>query len=570
MLSKLLIVAGGVLAFRTQMEEDVKKFSSANWKVGARVEESEELAIEFWLKHDKEDIRDFEKELLELSTPGSARYGKWLSPEEVVEKLSPSREAIDAVLDFVVNDLGASDVHVIKHKSVVKVKVPAGAVERALETRLFHHTHVKYTKVDIVRVVEPYSLPTRVARHVSVVGELVRFPRMRFADVTPVVNLTAPENAASEWSACGTRYSAYVNPSVLAERYGFTFPKRTYASGNSIAVAEFQDEYYDDTDLEDFSELCGLSETITVSTTVGGNSATRCSVGLEPCIESLLDIEYAGAIAGAIPLQVYYSSSYSLLDLASTLSDADDPPLVISVSYGDDEAEQTGSAFMEAVNTAFMKNGASGISIIFAAGDQGVWGREGLGTEYHPDFPAGSPYVTAVGGTDFVTKSTIGDETAWEDGGSGFSDEFDTASWQTDEVSAYLKTDDLPSSSFYNADGRGYPDLSALAGEVNPYLISYKDGTYGGVSGTSAASPVVAAIIAQINDARLSAGKSSLGFLNPMLYAAGESGGCFNDVTSGTTDGGYSGGFTAEEGWDAATGYGTIIYSKLEEFALSY
>ena len=51
-----------------------------------------------------------------------------------------------------------------------------------------------------------------------------------------------------------------------------------------------------------------------------------------------------------------------------------------------------------------------------AAGDQGVWGREGPGLKYHPDFPAASPYVTAVGGTDFET-SAIGNETAWKASG---------------------------------------------------------------------------------------------------------------------------------------------------------
>ena len=52
---------------------------------------------------------------------------------------------------------------------------------------------------------------------------------------------------------------------------------------------------------------------------------------------------------------------------------------------------------------------------MFASGDQGVWGRTGAGKgqTFHPDFPAGSPYVTAVGGTDFAKKSTIGEETTW-------------------------------------------------------------------------------------------------------------------------------------------------------------
>ena len=111
-------------------------------------------------------------------------------------------------------------------------------------------------------------------------------------------------------SACGAEYNEYTNPAVLAARYGFAFPQTTAAEGNALGLAEFQGQYYDTGDLEAFSTACGLAQTINVSKTTGGNMPSICSGGGEACVESLLDIEYAGAIAGAIPLEVYYSSSY--------------------------------------------------------------------------------------------------------------------------------------------------------------------------------------------------------------------------------------------------------------------
>lgn len=98
--------------------------------------------------------------------------------------------------------------------------------------------------------------------------------------------------------------------------------------------------------------------------------------------------------------------------------------MVMSVSYGNDEAQQTSRAYMQQCNTQFQKMGAAGISVLFASGDQGVLGRSGAGPHYHPDFPAASPYITAVGGTDFAEKGTIGPEKAWTQGGGGFSDTF--------------------------------------------------------------------------------------------------------------------------------------------------
>ena len=91
---------------------------------------------------------------------------------------------------------------------------------------------------------------------------------------------------------------------------------------------------------------------------------------------------------------------------------------------------------METCNTQFQKAGTLGLSILFASGDQGVWGRTGYSPKgtFNPDFPAGSPYVTAVGGTNFQQKSVIGNETAWSCGGGGFSEEFAQPTWQATQV----------------------------------------------------------------------------------------------------------------------------------------
>jgi tripeptidyl-peptidase-1 len=43
------------------------------------------------------------------------------------------------------------------------------------------------------------------------------------------------------------------------------------------------------------------------------------------------------------------------------------------------------------------------------------------------------------------------------------------------------------------------------------------DGIFGRVDGTSASAPVVASIITLINDARITAGKKSVGFINPIV-----------------------------------------------------
>ena len=142
----------------------------------------------------------------------------------------------------------------------------------------------------------------------------------------------------------------------------------------------------------------------------------------------------------------------------------------------------------------------------------------------------GSPYVTVVGGTNFLNNNdTIGDEEAWDAGGGGFSNTFQRPAYQDTIVGAYLNSSSsqLPPSSCFNSAGRAYPDISALAGQKNSNriltqtltltltLIGQKNsyciasgGTFQGVAGTSAACPVVAGIFALLNDARFKADKS--------------------------------------------------------------
>jgi len=217
-----------------------------------------------------------------------------------------------------------------------------------------------------------------------------------------------------------------------------------------------------------------------------------------------------------------------------------------------------------------MKAGARGLSILFASGDQGVCGRSGCGmlthARFHPDFPGGSPYITAVGGTNFLTDQ-IGEEESWEASGGGFSDTFGIPDYQKDSVAAY-KADadaDLPPQKLWNNTGRGYPDVAALGGTKTPYCIN-ANGQFSGVAGTSAACPVVAAVFAKLNGLRLAAGKSALGFLNPFIY---ENAAAFQDVTHGVNGAGRKYGFKAIKGWDAATGLGTPDYDALSKVIMA-
>ena len=111
-------------------------------------------------------------------------------------------------------------------------------------------------------------------------------------------------------------------------------------------------------------------------------------------------------------------------------------------------------------------------------------------------------------------------------------------------------------------------------------VVNNKTGLSGG---TSAAVPVFSSVVALLNDARLRAGKSSLGFLNPWLYTVGFLG--LTDITAGGSVGcngvnGQTGqpvpgasvipfaSWNATQGWDPVTGLGVPNFEKLLGLAL--
>jgi tripeptidyl-peptidase I len=103
---------------------------------------------------------------------------------------------------------------------------------------------------------------------------------------------------------------------------------------------------------------------------------------------------------------------------------------------------------------------------------------------------------------------------------------------------------------------RGYPDLSANG--VNTLYVH--GGVYTLTGGTSASAPTVGGIVTLINEQHIKAGKSTVGFINPVLYANPHA---FNDIEKGNNPGCGTDGYEAVPGWDPITGLGTPNCEKL-------
>ena len=131
-----------------------------------------------------------------------------------------------------------------------------------------------------------------------------------------------------------------------------------------------------------------------------------------------------------------------------------------------------------------------------------------------------------------------------------------------------------PPSSWYNADGRGYNDVTAVGFNI----LTIEGGDLHVTGGTSASGPIVAGMLALLNDALLQRHLPPLGFANPLLYTIAQDGnypGAFNPVTVGDnkckelSSGGVATccqyGFLSGPAWDPNNGLGSPQYGVLKE-----
>jgi tripeptidyl-peptidase-1 len=270
-----------------------------------------------------------------------------------------------------------------------------------------------------------------------------------------------------------------------------------------------------------------------------------------------------------------------------------EPTNVISISYGGGEADLP-AYYVRRQCDEIMKLGLQGVTTVISSGDSGVGSYEGDGgyangcagpdgRVFYPATDASCPYVLAVGSTQFDNATKPGPAcklnevaTARFPSGGGFSNYFDAPDYQKDAVKTYFDTVSLdftgytdPGTNFsdvgtgvYRIGGRGYPDVAAIGDR----FVIRTQGIWATIGGTSLSAPVWAGLLTLINEERIAAGKSTVGFINPVLYAHPE---VFTDIVEGSNPACNSTGFLAAKGWDPVTGLGSPKFPKLLSLLLS-
>jgi len=342
-------------------------------------------------------------------------------------------------------------------------------------------------------------------------------------------------------------------------------------------VFETSSQNYSPADLRIFADTFDISDLATI-TDVGGHASDSCSGNVNACSEGNLDVQYVVATSQTSPTTYYYTDAANpFLAFAQYVADLTTAPFVGSISWSSIEAEVS-----DAVKTAFdrevLKAALTGSSIFVSSGDDGVASFAATSADackYEPSFPATSPFVVAVGATYNADYSEPGrGEVACQSdkhsavitSGGGFSTFYEAPDFTRGAIDGYFDGLFPDAVSGYNRSGRAYPDLS-LSGYS--YLVVIGGDLYA-VSGTSCSAPAVAAFASLVNAVRVEAGAEGLGYLLPQLYHP-SSAAVFNDVTRGDNHCVAQNafccdqGFKATSGWDPVTGLGSLDYAAFEK-----
>jgi kumamolisin len=372
-------------------------------------------------------------------------------------------------------------------------------------------------------------------------------------------------------------------PNQLLQAYGIAPLQASGLEGQGVKLAIVGEAPTPSADVRTFRSCFG---------TQGTPLKVHHAGSIRPILESSLDAMVASAVAPKLARLDLWVHPISESDddgdvegflqlLAQPLqatSNGTPLPDVISVSYGECEPiVKPFTASRTLVERQLTATAALGITTVVAAGDSGSSAcapplpaseLTSYAKKRQVSWPASSPWVLAVGGTNLTlgADNAIAASGAWNDtaypprfraptGGGGGSSRFESKPWWQ------------PAQPFATPGRRMVPDVAAFADEHPGYPIVCSPAVQGCrrsgrritfVGGTSAATPLLAGMIALWNQQARNQGLPKPGFVAPLLYSLATSAPqAFLDITQGTNS--LFGGSCCptRPGFDLATGWGS-------------
>ena len=343
-------------------------------------------------------------------------------------------------------------------------------------------------------------------------------------------------------------------------------------AGQAIGLLDFFGSPTISGDLAQFDRTYGLpNATLNIIPIGPYDPSLGANVGWST--EIALDVEASHAMAPAATIDLYAANGALPLSAVLAKIVQDDRVTTLSQSFGVYEwyysiSSQLGGPGFVTFNSVipdqyYALGSAEGITFTASSGDGGGSGYSS-GPEGNLEYPATSPFVTSVGGTQtyFSVGSKPGStsirQTAWSNigyvpllvnagGGGGGVSILEPKPWYQSSQA------DPPS----YPNGRLNPDLSLQAG-VDPSMAIVASGQVVGTGGTSESSPLLAGLLTLAAESD----KGHLGLINPFLYKVGDVPAQYQRGFTPITFG-YIIPWKASFGYNLATGWGSPNMGEL-------
>lgn len=488
-------------------------FAAEKAVLQGRVAASQPVAFEVYIPIQKRD--QLEKDLQAMHNPDSPTYHKWITPAEFQTRYGATPQQLAAIKGQLAA-AGLEATIVSGHR--IHVTGPGGMAERALGTSLVNGAFPSGRQAVVAtQAVTPPDAMTQVgAKVVGFSGTAM----MRTHSHLRVI----PDN----------RYASYGGYWFDDLKQAYKFPSYVGNTGKGVTIATLTDGAYIPSDMVQYfgHEKLPLPKISEVQ--VAGGSP----VGPDT-FETNLDLQQAGGMAPGAKI-VHYNlpdlSDNSIIDGLSQII-TENTVDIVSMSFGEPELFYTAeyndgvdfTYILQIYDDIFAQGNAQGITFGASSGDSGALaavplvcfnGGPNCGAAIAAvNFPASSPHVTAIGGTNlttvhdgatlnsaYVSEEAFGDPLSedifygtsasgmyWGSGG-GDSVFFKKPLYQTYVDTGNKKFRTLPDLSLHMG---GCP--SGVVGTCNPadsFDYEVLGGLYYGVIGTSAAAPDLAGLAA--------------------------------------------------------------------------
>ncbi|MGA3007876.1 MAG: protease pro-enzyme activation domain-containing protein, partial [Opitutaceae bacterium] len=487
--------------------------------------------------------------LQQISDPQSPHYRHYLTAAQFTAQFGPTESDYQAVIAFAkANGLTVTAQH--SNRMIVDVKGAVPVVEKALHVTMLSFQHPTEQRTFFAPNADPaLDLSVQI---LGVSGlDNYELPRPRYK----LRGATAPQSGRTTGKSTATLAPDSGSPTALPNagtgasggymgsdfRTAYVPGVALTGSGQTVGLLQF--DGYTASDITYYETKANLPAVPLTNVLLDGFGGAPTGSGGE--VEVSLDIEMSISMAPGLAGIIVYEAgpSGNWHDILNRMA-TDNLAKQLSCSW-----YIPGGAMDPVADQIFQQMAAQGQSFFTASGDYDAF------TGLIP-FPGDTPYATEVGGTMLTTASAGGaysSEQAWNRNngvgtGGGISTQYAIPSWQQ----GISMTANLGSTTMRNV-----PDVALTAEDV--YVRA--DGIDQLVGGTSCAAPLWAGFTALVNQQAMVNAGTTVGFINPAVYAIGQGTGyttAFHDTTVGNNFSPSSPSkFPATAGYDLCTGWGT-------------